>query len=556
MRSGFVGHPFPHHRVEFSHDTIESARMASTPKEGDTIRGLEKRKACDLCHVKKIRCDSKRPTCSHCVVYGAKCAYTPHIKKRKARGEIKVQTKYSSTSIHIFPASNGLLTANGSVTTAVEVEVEVGLSQTVPNQGVGPPPVLSSSRRDEGDTAGRGLPPLTKLLPYIQDYFAGLNCAFPIFDQDRLLSMLEEGEGGQESPILTAATNVILALALQLRRSGDSSVVTPLDIQRCVKNAESVLSVTTDRQSDLLALQVRLGLMLLHQSTFPSAERQTALSSLVAGAIQLSHRQGLHYSRANELFTPEDALQRSRVFWLLYVLDRDISMRSGGPPLQRHDDFDVPIPFSTPGNGVLTLWDKSGSEFYFDILASRIALAHIQGSIYDELHSVQASYRSEETIQLSMSRLHSRLKEWFETIPSPLLPEKLAAMTPHTSVRQIIALYFSYLSCVQHIYKLGAHDAEWITRLVDYSEWVTKMDDQDFLKPPTPAARPFLGPSSSWANIVNLARQCARLFRLVECNDSALIWYVRCTPLASAALQNLSLATGAYLAHTSPECSY
>ena len=508
--------------------------MASTLKEGDTIRGLEKRKACDLCHVKKIRCDSKRPTCSHCVVYGAKCAYTPHIKKRRARGEIKVQTKYSATSAHIFPGSSELLTANDSVTTAVEVEV--GLSQTGTNQSTGPSLLLSSGR-DEGNTAGRGLPPLTELLPYIHNYFTALNCAFPIFDQDRLLSMLEEGEGGQESPILTAATSVILALALQLRRSGNSSGVTPLDIQQCVKNAESVLGATTDRQSDLLALQVRLGLLLLHQSTFPSAERQTALGSLVAGAIQLSHRQGLHYSRANELFTPEDALQRARVFWLLYVLDRDISMRSGGPPLQRHDDFDVPIPLSTPGNGVLTLWDKSGSEFYFDILASRIALAHIQGAIYDELHSVQASYRSKETIQLSMSRLHSMLKEWFETIPSSLLPEKLAAMTPHMSVRQIIALYFSYLSSLQHIYKLGAHDAEWITRLVDYSEWVTKMDDHDSLESPTPAARPFLGPSSSWANIVNLARQCARLFRLVDCDDSALIWYVRCT-LASVALQN------------------
>ncbi|KAH8897905.1 hypothetical protein GQ53DRAFT_742761 [Thozetella sp. PMI_491] len=65
--------------------------MLRTIEQAGTTRGLEKRKACDLCHIKKIRCDAKKPTCSHCVVYGAQCAYTPHIKRR--RKEVRVQTK-------------------------------------------------------------------------------------------------------------------------------------------------------------------------------------------------------------------------------------------------------------------------------------------------------------------------------------------------------------------------------------------------------------------------------------------------------------------------------
>lgn len=48
--------------------------------------------ACDLCHIKKIKCDNNKPKCSHCIVYKAECKYTPHIQKRR-RKENKVQTR-------------------------------------------------------------------------------------------------------------------------------------------------------------------------------------------------------------------------------------------------------------------------------------------------------------------------------------------------------------------------------------------------------------------------------------------------------------------------------
>jgi hypothetical protein len=94
--------------------------MPQTGKNTSVVRGLEKRKvghlstqgfpwlisactscgallmlsmtkACDLCHIKKIRCDARRPTCSHCVVYDSQCTYTPHIKRR--RKEVQIQPK-------------------------------------------------------------------------------------------------------------------------------------------------------------------------------------------------------------------------------------------------------------------------------------------------------------------------------------------------------------------------------------------------------------------------------------------------------------------------------
>ena len=39
-------------------------------------------RACDMCRKKKIKCDGKMPSCTHCVNYKTKCVFTQVEKKR------------------------------------------------------------------------------------------------------------------------------------------------------------------------------------------------------------------------------------------------------------------------------------------------------------------------------------------------------------------------------------------------------------------------------------------------------------------------------------------
>jgi hypothetical protein len=38
--------------------------------------------ACDMCRKKKIKCDGKMPSCTHCINYKTECIFTQVEKKR------------------------------------------------------------------------------------------------------------------------------------------------------------------------------------------------------------------------------------------------------------------------------------------------------------------------------------------------------------------------------------------------------------------------------------------------------------------------------------------
>ena len=471
------------------------------------------------------------------MVYGAQCAYTPHIKKR--RGEIKVQRRFvlvpnfveTWLSVLHLKLMVATLTHNSSVKTAVEGKGELPKLGS-PTRAIGLPGTNGGSAKTPASSVvGLGLPPLSDLLPWIQEYFTHVNAVIPLFEEASFVEMFESGATDSprlQAATITAALNVILALTYHHHRPTTSTVL--VNPETCVANAEEALSRLSDRHCDLLSLQVRLGLVMLHQVMPASHQRQSAASFLMASAVKMTHKLGLHDSRTNDLFDADDILQRNRVFWITYLLDRDIGMRWGEPPLHRDSDHDIQMPASSVRHGIACFRDSSGAEIELDIFRAQVHLAHIQGEIYDKLHSVQASRQPPDALGKSTQQIHDTLREWLGTIPAELQLSQVGALPPQPPLRPLIAMYFTYLSCFQHMHRVGSHDAEWITRLIDYSQnaitaaWTPS--GRDVVAPPrlTPAASPFQGPSAAWAEVVVTARECTKLFRMVVLEDLAMIW--------------------------------
>ncbi|KAI1418134.1 fungal-specific transcription factor domain-containing protein [Hypoxylon sp. FL1857] len=474
---------------------------------GDTnmVRGLEKRKACDLCHIKKIRCDARKPTCSHCVVYGAQCNYTPNIKKR--RKEIQVQTNVEVTPNFGEELVQSKSTSQSLGTSVTDRAVSINAS------------TLSSLK-------------LTELLPIIQDYFINLNSITPLVDQNTFIRLLHGGNTSKcQAEVVSAALNVLLALTFRYRATAHPAVPS-FDLATCISNAKSASNGLAGGHHDLLSLQVLLGLVMLHLGTpHPGL---TIASSLIGSAVKLAHKLRLHQSKSNALFDAEASLQRARIFWIVYILDREISFRTCDPPLQQENDHDITIPSSTQGNGLVYFVTKSGTEVRLDIFQTWIHLARIQGTIYERLYSVHAETQPVDTQQRNSKMIHGMLIEWLATIPAELQPDNLVDMSPRPAVSQLVALHFSCLACFLQTHRVGSHDAEWITRLVDYSQRVVEFAEPEPVSSST--LFPFLEPSSGWVEVVDAARRCARLFRVVERDDSRLIWSVACTYISAALL--------------------
>jgi hypothetical protein len=82
--------------------------------------------------------------------------------------------------------------------------------------------------------------------------------------------------------------------------------------------------------------------------------------------------------------------QRRNVFWILYFLDKSISLRIGQPSVMVDDDIGVDLPQESETLRVLTDGSKEYSIFKF-----HAQLALLESRIYTELYSIRASNKSE-----------------------------------------------------------------------------------------------------------------------------------------------------------------
>ena len=369
-----------------------------------------------------------------------------------------------------------------------------------------------------GDISTSNLPPIEDILPVIEDYFVNLNGMIPLFDRSMFMPMLIRNVTRQ-TPGIIAAVNVILALAFQYRATTHSPI-SDFDLLRCTSNAQHIMTSQESGYDNLLTLQNLLGLIILHLGTpHPGLARA---SFLLGGAIKLVHRLRLHRSKANDLFDPQTKLQRVRIFWIAFILDKDISLRTHEPPLIQEHDHDVSAPFAANDSGLTRFAFDDEEESYIDLFQAWINLSRIQGKIYDELYSVHAESLSLDTQQHTTREIHARLTEWLERMPNQLRSSRLRSVYPKTVTGHLVFLYFTRMSCFLHTHKVGTNDAEWITRLVNYSQRIVRSTEPEAVL--DTALSPFLEPTSAWPDIVKAARECATLFRLVEWEDSRLTW--------------------------------
>jgi len=362
-------------------------------------------------------------------------------------------------------------------------------------------------------TEGYHLPPLQDILPIIEDYFVNFNSVVPLFHQGHFMRMLQEWYSSpfqREDPASWAAINVVLALSL---RQGGSSKAADANqvVGRCINNAQSVLNSLMTRDQDLKGIQVVLGLVILFQGT----RNPRPASILVATAVKLAHRLRLHTKHGRDQFDAHVALERDCVFWITYVLDKDVSMRAEEPYMQQDHDVDVDLP------DLVTVDDRTGvmgdGRIWLNFFLCRIHLARIQARVYDWTYSVQAKKLPDGERQANTKRLDRMLRDWKRAIPDEFQPDMLPGALPGVVTRHFTMLYFTQIHCLFMARRIFSHDAEWIRRLTEYSERYA------IGYQPPPAEQEFQSPlPSSWPEDVNTSRACMRLFRLVNQSDSAL----------------------------------
>ncbi|KAK9250350.1 fungal-specific transcription factor domain-containing protein [Lipomyces tetrasporus] len=534
---------------------------------------VNKRKACDLCFLKKIKCDALKPTCSNCQIYKAECRTTKARNRISAtRRQPREQAKPpSSPAPTVSAGKDGTNRIEDVESRLARVEHQLGLVFAAPsaapvqagddqhkaapaqdpdqflsdfdytalneaNQILGQPQsdmvplgnaFTSKLPALDADIASGlvgdpypCLPPLAEIQPAIADYFVHVNSLIPLFSEAAFMRMLQEYYAStcRQPRAAWAAVNVVLALATRVPVSPSSDLDLGFgdsQVAHYVNNVQSVLSELVTRDVDLLSLQVVLGLVIV----FNALKDPSPAVVLVGTAVRLAHRLRLHNRRYQEQFPPAEILQRNRVFWITYLFDKDICLRHHTPSVQVDEDIDLDLPLEEPQDGAGNIYSKDGSRANFFRL--RLRLAHIQGRVYNLLFSTQAAKITDQERRARIALLHHQLERWRLALPSDLQVDVVTELANRTALIWLCMMHFSYLGCLVMIHGIWSHDAQWrerLTAIPAHSRGTSEAEDASRLSPPLPRG---------WRNCVQMSRHCMAMMTQMPLSDCS-VWANGC----------------------------
>ncbi|KAM0559747.1 hypothetical protein ACHAPJ_004271 [Fusarium lateritium] len=365
----------------------------------------------------------------------------------------------------------------------------------------------------------RPLPSKPEALSLLQDFFENFNCIFPLFHQPTFMHLVElqyssdpyQGSGWW------ASLNVALGIAHRLRVMSN---LVPQDEDNkawgFLKNAMGVFPELTMRNTDLLSVQALLGMALFLQGT-PNPQ-PTFL--LVSAAMRLAHSIGLHKRGTGFNLNPIEIEQRKRVFWIAYMLDKDLCLRAGRPPAQDDDDMNVELPDADPEDNIgnIPLADGKGKMNLFRVMCE---FAIIESEVYKRLYSVQATKQSDGELLNTIGELDQKLEEWKDRIPIDYRPEHDINASHTPLILHVVMLHLTYYNCLTTIHRMSVHHGYWTSRLANYA--IQGLN-----------ARP-LNPRvfSSAALCTAAARASVSLLKYVPQGDFACVWLILYFPVSA-----------------------
>lgn len=379
--------------------------------------------------------------------------------------------------------------------------------------------VVFGSREEEAFP----LPPEDLVYDCVDVYSYGFNCGIPLFHPTHLRFLLDGWFLHKESPDEATWAVINVMIALSHRHShprttiGDDSLAST-----AIDRAQSAMTSLVYRDKDAKGLQVLLGLTML----FLSSAHPHPACIFIASAVKLVHRLGLHTQKTYGRLERDEADQRQRLFWITYILDREISMLTMEPYLIQDRDVDVS---SVVQPGLWELTWTLGSDRPFGnpprttYLNLRIELARFQGEVCDQLYSVRAPPEGSPERQDASSRLYTALTSWENGIPLDLRLDEREGLysTPagkatsslgDTSCYKFAVLLYGSLSQTLFMtHQLRARNKDWIGRLMTYDPTLTG---------PSASTKPLLPPH--WSQFVCRARQLVSIWMVNRGSDRPL----------------------------------
>jgi hypothetical protein len=218
-----------------------------------------------------------------------------------------------------------------------------------------------------------------------------------------------------------------------------------------------------------------------------------------------------------ENLSQADARQRNRLFWIAYVLDKNISLRAQQPSLLTDVWTDISLPDDDPIDGAGVIYNRQGTN-KINFLRLRAQLGIIQGKVYDCLCSVTADKMLPAVKEQFVRSIEHMLNHWENSLPREFMPDSILESAPSRTVQHLAALHWTYLQTLAMTHRAHLHIELWVQNILQSG---TVVIDEPIASAIT---SPLLSLTGSWSKLISTSRACMKLLGRMPAYEKPLIW--------------------------------
>ncbi|KAJ5116275.1 transcriptional regulator family: Fungal Specific TF [Penicillium angulare] len=452
------------------------------------LTGSKLRTACDLCRLRKIRCDRAQPACENCHIARLPCVFTPQsnqtrkglrdelsttqarvreledtLKRIQASACQASDNQPSATSIqHISPRPpNQLSPTNFAVsfipdTRPLEPAISV-LRSHLSYCGLGAPDsstradfystvyqktghafdledfFLGATQSSETKNLRPNRKPVTLLWPSsdlvqlcINHYIeSGLYSLFPFADVVFLQFLLDSQVLDQSKHVRASSRACLAAFTANITiMHRHKPEFASADPDAYARAAFTLIPQIITESADLRTLEAMM-MLIIYLS--PLGQSQP-IDLLLGIAIQTLYSLGGHKTKSSQRTSDQASNDRHlrALFWLCYGIDSELSIRKGRPPLLNHDhcDLDLPVNYAQKSKEQHFYWKPLSPNEL--LYPSDLRFNLIKTKIYAMLYSEKNAPQSEaRRIQL-IRELDNELSDLRSEFPVNCRPDVFA----------------------------------------------------------------------------------------------------------------------------------
>ncbi|KAH7117191.1 hypothetical protein B0J13DRAFT_613259 [Dactylonectria estremocensis] len=267
---------------------------------------------------------------------------------------------------------------------------------------------------------------------------------FPAIDtvlfQDSVRMAYEPWEGPLSLERISAKGCVLAFLSIMCVFNGDLTWRPIVDSDACAVKAHYLLS---DMVEDASIVTLQTVFMLHMHQIFSGRLQSAAMLHAVACRIIFmlgGHTQTNFKPYGAEVTRKEREIRHLRmIFWLCYIFDQDIALRTGQPPIMCQEHCDLTLPdgylencFCLPAlsNGIVS--PSFADESLFPYLPGDLRLGQLKGKTFRLLYSVQALGKSDAELLRDIRELDNEIETWRLSIPLKFRPALSISQHPHS----------------------------------------------------------------------------------------------------------------------------